>query len=122
MSKASRARARPACAPEIQPAIALHRQGRLAEAERIYAAILAVDPGRCDALHLLGLANYQQGRLPEALRLMAAALKADPRRPTSIRTTGWRSTPASCISKRSTASIGRWRSRATMCRRSTIAD
>ena len=81
MSKASRARARPGIAPQIQPAIALHRQGRLTEAERIYAAILAVDPGRSDALHLLGLVNYQQGRLPEALRLMAAALKADPRSP-----------------------------------------
>jgi tetratricopeptide (TPR) repeat protein len=81
MSKASRARARGGVAPEIQSAIALHRQGRLAEAERIYAAILAVDPGRSDALHLLGLANYQQGRLSEALRLMAAALRADPSSP-----------------------------------------
>ena len=79
MSKASRSRPRPIAAPEIQLAIALHRQGRLGEAERIYAAILAADPGRSDALHLLGLANYQRGRLPEALRLMAAALKADPR-------------------------------------------
>jgi tetratricopeptide (TPR) repeat protein len=81
MSKASRSRPRPTAAPEIQPAIALHRQGRLDEAERIYAAILAVEPGRSDALNLLGLANYQQGRLPEALRLMAAALRADPRSP-----------------------------------------
>jgi len=81
MSKASRASARPRIAPEIQPAIALHRQGRLSEAERIYAAILAVDPARSDALHLLGVANYQQGRLSEALRLMAAALRADPRSP-----------------------------------------
>jgi tetratricopeptide (TPR) repeat protein len=81
MSKASRSGPRPRSAPEIQPAIALHRQGRLSEAERVYAAILAVDPGRSDALHLLGLANYQQGRLPDALRLMAAALKADPRSP-----------------------------------------
>jgi tetratricopeptide (TPR) repeat protein len=78
MSKASSS-SRPRTAPEIQPAIALHRQGRLREAERIYAEILAVDPGRSDALHLLGLANYQQGRLAEALRLMAAALKANPR-------------------------------------------
>jgi tetratricopeptide (TPR) repeat protein len=81
MTKASRSGPRPSAAPEIQAAIALHRQGRLGEAEGIYAAILAVDPGRSDALHLWGLANYQQGRLPEALRLMAAALKADPRSP-----------------------------------------
>jgi tetratricopeptide (TPR) repeat protein len=78
MSEASNSNPRPRTAPEIQPAIALHRQGRLREAECIYAAILAVDPARSDAMHLLGLANYQQGRLPEALRLMAAALKANP--------------------------------------------
>jgi tetratricopeptide (TPR) repeat protein len=81
MTQAPRSIARPCTTPEIGEAIALHRQGRLSEAERIYAAILAADPGRSDALHLLGLANYQQGRLPEALRLMAAALKADPHSP-----------------------------------------
>jgi Tfp pilus assembly protein PilF len=68
----------PVKAPDIQQAMALHRQGRLREAEQIYAAILAVDPARSDALHFSGLANFQQGRLPEALRLMAAALRADP--------------------------------------------
>jgi tetratricopeptide (TPR) repeat protein len=78
MTKALRSRP-PGAVPDIQSAIVLHRQGRLSEAERIYEAILAVDPGRSDALHLLGLASYQQRRLPEALRLMAAALKGDPR-------------------------------------------
>jgi tetratricopeptide (TPR) repeat protein len=68
----------PGKAPDIRQAMELHRQGRLSEAEQIYAAILAVDPARSDALHLAGLANFQQGRLPEALRLMAAALRADP--------------------------------------------
>jgi tetratricopeptide (TPR) repeat protein len=67
--------------PDIQQAMALHRQGRLREAALIYAAILAVDPARSDALHFAGLANFQMGRLPEALRLMAAALRADPRSP-----------------------------------------
>jgi tetratricopeptide (TPR) repeat protein len=79
MSKVSRSSPRPSAVPDIQQAIALHRQGRLSEAEGIYTAILAADPARADALHLLGLANYQQGRLPEALRLMAAALRANPR-------------------------------------------
>jgi tetratricopeptide (TPR) repeat protein len=78
MSKALRSSPPPGKAPDIRQAIELHRQGRLGEAERIYAAILAAAPARSDALHFLGLANYQQGRLPEALRLMAAALKADP--------------------------------------------
>ena len=79
MSKSLNSSPRKSAAPDIQQAMALHRQGRLSDAERIYAAILAVDPARSDALHFLGLANYQQGRMPEALRLMAAALKANPR-------------------------------------------
>jgi tetratricopeptide (TPR) repeat protein len=78
MSIVLKSKPRPGNAPDIQQAMALHRQGRLREAEQIYAAILAVDPARSDALHLAGLANFQQGRLPEALRLMAAALRADP--------------------------------------------
>jgi tetratricopeptide (TPR) repeat protein len=78
MSIALKSKTQPGNAPDIQQAMALHRQGRVSEAEQIYAAILAVDPARSDALHLAGLANFQQGRLPEALRLMAAALRADP--------------------------------------------
>jgi tetratricopeptide (TPR) repeat protein len=78
MSEALRSSPPSSPAPDIEQAIALHRQGRWCEAERIYSAILAVDPGRSDALHFLGLANHQQGRLPEALRLMAAALKGNP--------------------------------------------
>ena len=64
--------------PEIGEAVALHRQGRLREAERIYASILAENPGQFDALHLLGLARHQQGHAVEALRLIGAALRAQP--------------------------------------------
>ena len=65
-------------ARSFEQALALHRGGRLDEADRIYAAILAADPRHFDALHLSGLLNYQQGRLVEALRLTAAALKTKP--------------------------------------------
>ena len=71
-------KSKPPAVPDIEQAMALHRQGRLREAALIYAAILAVEPARSDALHFAGLANFQMGRLPEALRLMAAALRADP--------------------------------------------
>jgi tetratricopeptide (TPR) repeat protein len=81
MTKTSRAGRRRPAAPSIQAAIALHRQGRLPDAERIYSQILAVEPNRSDALHLLGLAHYQQGHLTEALRLMAAAVRANPGSP-----------------------------------------
>ncbi|MGD0026051.1 MAG: tetratricopeptide repeat protein, partial [Xanthobacteraceae bacterium] len=59
-------------------ALALHRAGRLDEADRVYGAILAVDPQHCDALHLSGVLKNQQGQSVEALRLVAAALKAKP--------------------------------------------
>jgi tetratricopeptide (TPR) repeat protein len=63
---------------DIAQAIALHRQGRLTEAQQIYASILAENPGQVDALHLLGLARHQQGDAVEALRLIGAALRAKP--------------------------------------------
>jgi tetratricopeptide (TPR) repeat protein len=62
----------------VECALELHREGRLVEAEQIYRAIAAADPGNFPALHLSGLLAYQQGRLADALRLVAAALKARP--------------------------------------------
>jgi len=37
----------------LAQALALHQQGRLADAEPLYAAILAVRPDHFDALHML---------------------------------------------------------------------
>ena len=51
----------PACVRRYAQAFELHRQGHLAEAERIYAAILAARPDRVDSLHLLGMINLAQG-------------------------------------------------------------
>lgn len=59
----------------IREAQALHRQGRLAEAERIYAAIVACVPGHFDTLHWLGVLRQEQSRPAEALSLIAAALR-----------------------------------------------
>jgi tetratricopeptide (TPR) repeat protein len=70
---------RPHAGAALKEAVALHQQGRLLEAERIYAAILAEKPGRSDVLNLLGLLRHQQGRNIEALQLIAAALNAAPR-------------------------------------------
>ena len=69
---------RPQTARSIQEALALHRQGRLEEAGRIYNSVLAADPNHFDALHLGGVLRHQQGRSAEALRLVGAALKAQP--------------------------------------------
>jgi protein O-GlcNAc transferase len=57
-------------------ALELHKAGRLAEAERLYAAILVERPDNFDALHLTGLIKLAQGQPAEALRLMAAAMAA----------------------------------------------
>ena len=57
---------------------ALHRDGRLSEADRIYDAILSEDPQHFDALHLSGVLKHQQGRGVEGLRRVAAALCSKP--------------------------------------------
>jgi tetratricopeptide (TPR) repeat protein len=59
-------------------AVALHRQGQLREAERIYARLLKAAPDHFDALNLLGGIKIQQGQFGEAQRLFAAAVKARP--------------------------------------------
>jgi tetratricopeptide (TPR) repeat protein len=63
----------------MREAAALHRQGRLAEAEHIYSAIVACMPDHFDALHLLGVLRQEQSRPAEALSLIAAALRLNAR-------------------------------------------
>jgi protein O-GlcNAc transferase len=68
--------ARPLNVPQAYAqATEAHRQGRLAEAERLYAAILAVRPDHFDALHLLGVIKLARGQPAEALNLIAAAMR-----------------------------------------------
>ena len=60
--------AKPLNVPQtLAQALELHRQGKVVEAERLYAAIL-VRPDHFDALHMLGVIKLEQGRLDEALR------------------------------------------------------
>ena len=65
----------------MQDAVALHQQGRLREAEKLYARVLKAAPDHFDALHLFGLAKAQAGQMGEAYRLMSAALKLNPQAP-----------------------------------------
>src|SRR5690348_17034406 len=60
----------------LAQAITLHQQGRAAEAERLYGAILAVRPDHFEALQLLGMIRLDQGQPAEALRLIADAMRA----------------------------------------------
>jgi tetratricopeptide (TPR) repeat protein len=62
----------------LNEAVSLHRQGRLHEAEKIYARVLKAVPGHFDALNLLGAIKARQGQFGEAQRFFGAAVKADP--------------------------------------------
>ncbi len=65
----------------LNEALALQRQGRLREAEKIYARVLKAAPGNFDALNLLGAVKAQLGRMGDAQRLLSAAVKINPRIP-----------------------------------------
>jgi tetratricopeptide (TPR) repeat protein len=62
-------------------ALALHRQGKLREAEKIYTRVLKAAPDHFDALNLLGTVKVKLGRVGEAHRLFSAALKINPNVP-----------------------------------------
>lgn len=68
-------------AEAFRRAVDFHRRGQLAEAERLYAAILEAQRDHFDALHLLGTVKQRRGDLSEALRLIGAALRVNPDSP-----------------------------------------
>jgi len=74
---------KPPSAPSdtFDTAVALHRQGRLQQAQRLYRAVLAKKPDHVGSLHHLGVCRAQQGRVDEAVRLIGRAASLDPRSP-----------------------------------------
>ena len=62
----------------IEEGVALQRQGRLAEAEKIYTRILKTLPDQFETLQLLAELKVQRGKAGEAFRHMAAAVEARP--------------------------------------------
>ena len=64
---------------KFEQGMALHQQGRLADAERIYREVLQQQPNHFDALHQLGLIALQAGHTEQAVELIgkAIALKQD---------------------------------------------
>ena len=62
----------------IQNAHRLHREGRLAEAERLYNEVLRAEPNHFDALYLLGNVYAQSGRFDAALEALSKALRVRP--------------------------------------------
>jgi protein O-GlcNAc transferase len=65
----------------FQQGLALHHQGRVAEAEGLYSAVLAVRPDHFEALQMLGVIKLGRGDLAAALRLTGAALLQRPHSP-----------------------------------------
>jgi Flp pilus assembly protein TadD/SAM-dependent methyltransferase len=68
-------------ADALRQALALHQQGRLAEAESIYRRILAKDRFEDQALNLLGVLCHQTGRDAEAVTLLQQAVSRRKRAP-----------------------------------------
>ncbi|HEY4403200.1 MAG TPA: tetratricopeptide repeat protein [Xanthobacteraceae bacterium] len=66
-------------AQNVHSAIALHRQGRLREAEQLYRAVLEVNESDFDCLHNLGLLHAQESRFDDAVGLLRAGARQDPR-------------------------------------------
>jgi tetratricopeptide (TPR) repeat protein len=62
----------------LAEAFALHKAGRLADAEGIYKKILSAEPDHFDCLHLLGVIFNQRGNHAAALRQIESALKRNP--------------------------------------------
>jgi Flp pilus assembly protein TadD len=62
----------------LQHGMTAHREGRLAEAERSYQAVLDVRRDDFDSLHLLGVVRWQQRRHDKASKLIKQALRVRP--------------------------------------------
>jgi len=65
-------------AQAFDTAVALHQQGKLAEAERIYRAVVQAVPDHFGATHNLGVLASQHGAPQEAERLLRRALTLKP--------------------------------------------
>jgi hypothetical protein len=63
---------------QLHKALALHQQGQLEEAQRIYEAILRIQPRNFDALHLLGVIANQSNDPQRGASLIAKAIAIHP--------------------------------------------
>src|SRR3974377_2046758 len=63
---------------KLQQGIALHQQGGLAEAEKLYEEVLRCAPTNFDALHLLGVIAFQTSRTQDAVELITKAIELNP--------------------------------------------
>jgi tetratricopeptide (TPR) repeat protein len=71
---------RPAATADITlgQALALHQQGNLVEAEKLYRQVLVSQPAHADALHLLGVMAVQKGNALAGVEWITQAVKINP--------------------------------------------
>jgi len=62
----------------VSEAVALHRAGRLSEAEKLYRQVLVRQPSNANALQLLGVCYGQSGQPQKAVALISRALAIRP--------------------------------------------
>jgi predicted O-linked N-acetylglucosamine transferase (SPINDLY family) len=62
-------------------AVQAHREGRLADAERLYRQLLALEPNHPEALHQLGVLAMRAGRVADGVELLKRASSASPAEP-----------------------------------------
>ena len=62
----------------LRHARAAHERGALADAERGYLELLALDPVHAEASHMLGVLRFQGGKLPEAETLIRQSVEWKP--------------------------------------------
>ena len=65
----------------LQTALALHQGGQIDQAIKLYEAIIGIDPGHADALHLLGVARHQTGDSEAGVALIRKAIGRSRKRP-----------------------------------------
>lgn len=73
---------------EVERAMALHREGRLDQADAAYRGILEEAPDNPDALHYLGVLAHQKGDSDRAVALIGKALEHSPDNPAAINNLG----------------------------------
>ncbi|VAW54366.1 hypothetical protein MNBD_GAMMA06-816, partial [hydrothermal vent metagenome] len=64
---------------QMQAAVQLHQQGKLAQAEQIYLSALQAFPQHSDVLNLLGTLCSQDGRAQEGIAYLERALALQPK-------------------------------------------
>ena len=63
---------------KFEQGLALHQQGRLAQAQESYQQALQLQPEHFDALNLLGVIAAQTGNFSRAVELIDKAIKINP--------------------------------------------